>query len=566
MKRLRWQLVIVIVALVAIAILLLGQKPVAVTSPFFEPEPVSGGSYTEGLIGSFERLNPVLDFYNEADHDVDRLLYNSLVRFDDRGIPQAELAESWGISRDGTVYNFSLRPETYWHDGQPVTSADVIFTIELLRDPDLPIPEGLRTLWQDVEAEAVNELTIQFRLPEPFTPFMDYLTFGILPAHLWQGLTAEQLIAAPLNMQPVGSGPYRFERLLVEDGQIVGVALAANEAYFGGRPFIDQLVLRYYPDSVTALAAYQAGEIQGISQITAEALPGALKEPTLSFYTSRLPEQSIIFLNLDNPDLPFFQDAAIRRALLMGLNRQRMIDRVFGGQAAIADGPIFPNTWAYYEAIERVPYDPDQAIKMLKAAGYTIPASGGNVRANDQDQRLIFTLVHPDSAQHTALAEMIKADWEALGVGVILKAAPYETLISDYLEPRLYQAALVDLSLSRTPDPDPYPFWHQTQASNGQNYSMWNDRQASEYLEQARIIQDLAERTRLYRNFQVRFTNELPALPLFYPMYTYAVDAAVQGVRLGPLFDLSDRFSHVREWYLFSQQTLDVNATSTAAP
>jgi peptide/nickel transport system substrate-binding protein len=424
----------------------------------------------------------------------------------------------------------------------------------------------LRTLWQDVEADVVNELTIQFRLPDPFTPFMDYLTFGILPAHLWQGLTAEQLIANPSNMQPVGSGPYRFERLLVEDGQIAGVVLAANDAYFDGRPFIDQLVLRYYPDSVAALAAYQAGEIQGISQITAQALPGALKEPNLNFYTSRLPEQAIIFLNLDNPDLPFFQDTAVRRALLMGLNRQRMIDRVFGGQAAIADGPIFPNTWAYYENIERVPYDPDQAIKMLKAAGYTIPASGGNVRANDQDQRLIFTLVYPDSAQHTALAEMIKADWEVLGVGVILKALPYETLISDYLETRLYQAALVDLSLSRTPDPDPYPFWHQTQASNGQNYSMWNDRQASEYLEQARIIQDLAERTRLYRNFQVRFTNELPAVPLFYPMYTYGVDAAVRGVRLGPLFDLSDRFSHVREWYLFSQQTLDVNATSTAAP
>ena len=111
----------------------------------------------------------------------------------------------------------------------------------------------------------------------------------------------------------------------------------------------------------------------------------------------------------------------------------------------------------------------------------------------------------------------------------------------------------MDLSFSRTPDPDPYPFWHQTQAANGQNYAMWNDRQASEYLEQARIIVDPAERARLYRNFQVRFASELPSLPLYYPMYTYAVSNQVQGVRMGPLFDTSDRFATVTSWYLFSE-------------
>jgi peptide/nickel transport system substrate-binding protein len=129
-------------------------------------------------------------------------------------------------------------------------------------------------------------------------------------------------------------------------------------------------------------------------------------------------------------------------------------------------------------------------------------------------------------------------------------------LIADYLEPRLYEAALVDISLSRSPDPDPYPFWHQTQATGGQNYSLWNDRQSSEYLEQARIIVDPAERTRLYRNFQVRFYNEMPALPLFYPMYTFGVQADIHGIRTGPLFQPADRFDNITEWFLFSERTV----------
>ncbi len=118
---------------------------------------------------------------------------------------------------------------------------------------------------------------------------------------------------------------------------------------------------------------------------------------------------------------------------------------------------------------------------------------------------------------------------------------PYEDVVSAYLEPRAFQAALVDLNFSRTPDPDPYPFWHQAQITGGQNYSKWDDRQASEYLEQARIEVDIEERTRLYNNFQVRFASELPSLPLFYPIYNYAVDEQVQGVTMGPLYDPSDR-------------------------
>ncbi|MCB9136127.1 MAG: hypothetical protein H6636_11915 [Anaerolineales bacterium] len=554
MKKLRWQLLIVILALAAIALILLGQQPSAIPPNVqTTPQPIAGGSYTEALVGFPSRLNPLLDFYNQPDRDVDRLLYSSLIRFDEHGNPNPDLAESWGISQDGTTYSFSIRQNARWHDGEPVTSQDVVFTVELLRDENMPVPDDLRALWNDIEVEAVNPSLVQFHLPEPLSPFLDYLTFGVLPEHLLGSLSTTDIVDAPFNLQPIGSGPYLLSQFIVENDQIIGVELNAFDQYYFPRAFIDKVVFRYYPDSASALDAYKAGTVEGISQITPDVLTNALAEPGLSLYTSRLPQLTLVMFNLDNPRRPFFGESEIRHALMQALNRQRMVNELLDGQAILANGPIFPGTWAYLDADELPSYDVDAALETLKAAGYTIPAEGGNVRVKD-DVSLRFTLLHPDDPIHTQIAEMIQDSWAQLGVKVELEALPYPDLVSA-LTARNYDAALVDLNLTRSPDPDPYPFWHQAQITGGQNYAQWNDRVASEYLEQARVTLDQTERARLYRNFQVRFSRELPALPLYYPVYTYAVSSRVQGVRVGPLFDPSDRLNYLPEWYLQSAIT-----------
>ena len=563
LKKLRWQLLFIVLALVVIGALLWeGQQQTSIQQPDYvpenTPEPVTGGVYIEGVVGSLKRLNPLLAAYNPVDRDASSLLFSSLVRFDSKGLPQSDLAESWGISRDGEVYNFSMRQDAVWHDGVPVTSHDVVFTIELLRAEEFPARADLKAFWQEVSVKALDEYNLQFRLPEAFAPFLDYLSFGILPSHLLEHLTPAEIVDDEFNINPIGSGPYQFNALLTEDGNITGVALKKFPDYYGEEVYLEEFVFKYYEDAASVWDAYQADEVQGIGEITEEILPQALNDPNLNLYTGRLPELTLIFLNLDNPKVPFFQDTEIRHALLSGLNRQWMVDKVLNGQGVIADGPIFPKTWAFYDNLNHYDYEPDKAIDAIKEAGYTFPAEGGNVRTKaeegeEDDTRLEFTLIYPDDERHAALAKAIQEDWADLGVGVTLKALPFEELVSE-LDSRLYQAALIDINLSHTPDPDPYPFWHQTQTSSGQNYSMWNDRQASEYLEQARIVVDPVERTRLYRNFQVRFVDQMPALPLFYPMYTYGVSADVKGVRIGPIFEPADRLVTVSDWYLYSEQ------------
>jgi len=564
MKQLRWQILVVLVAMGIVAVLLFSQQSPSITGPIL-PQPEQGGVFTEGLVGSLGRLNPLLDWNNPADRDVDRLIFSGLVRFDERGLPQADLAEAWGVAQDGTLYNFSIRPNAVWHDGTPVTSDDVIFTIEMMKSAGSLYPQDVKDLWSKIEVTKLNDKNLKFTLPEPFVPFMDYLTFGVLPKHLLGSTPPDQMADAQFNISPVGTGPYKFDQLLVDDGQITGVVLSLSPTYYGNDPFIEQVVFRYYPTSADALDAYRQGDVFSVSQITSDVLGAALEEPNLSIHTSRMPKMSFVLFNLNNPEVQFLQNAKLRRALMFGINRPYLINTYLQGQAIIADGPILPNSWAYYDGTERFEYDPESAINLLKAEGYVIPAAGGDVRAKEGTP-LTFTMMHPDDATHTQIAQMIRDEWAAIGVRVDLQAVPYEKLYLDSLPSRAYQAAFVDLDLSRTPDPDPYPFWHQAEATGGQNYSQWDDRAASEYLEQARVTADYTLRTRLYRNFQVVFAKELPALPLFVPVYSYGVDSQVQGVQVGALYDPSDRLATFTNWYLLTRRALEQTEVPTAIP
>lgn len=563
MRKLRWQLVIIVVTGLVVGILLLAQQPAAQTT---QTAPTQGGVYTEGLVGSLVRLNPLLDLHNPVDRDIDRLVYSGLVRFDSRGVAQPDLAETWAYTPDGTVYNISLKPGIKWQDGKPLTTDDIIFTIEQMSGDSSTLPDDQKAFWKDVQVKKMSDTLIQFRLPEPFAPFMDYLTFGVLPKHLFEGKSFQEIVDSPINLQPVGSGPYRFDHALVENNQIAGVVLHAYDDYYGKKPFIEQIVFRFYPDAQSAFVAYKDGQLQGISQVTSDLIAKALAEPDLAMYTGRLPQTSLVLFNLNNTDVPFFQDVNIRKALFTGLNRQRMVDQILKGQAIIADGPILPGTWAYYNGLERVTYNQDAALNMLKAAGYTLKNQGDTVRSKD-DRKLSFELLYPDDALHTSLAEAIQADWAKLGVEAKIQPLSYETLVNERLNGRLFQAALVDLNLERSPDPDPYPFWDQAQATGGQNYTQWNNTPASEALEQARVTVKMDERSRLYHNFQVIFNKELPALPLYYPVYNYAVDRTVQGVQMGPLFSADDRFATISDWFLVARRPLETTTpTPTSKP
>ncbi|MCS7283406.1 MAG: peptide ABC transporter substrate-binding protein [Anaerolineae bacterium] len=513
--------------------------------------PAQGGAYVEGIAGFPYAINPLLVAYSEADRDVASLVFSGLTRLNSQGEVEPDLALRWEISLDGLTYVFHLRPGVRWHDGAPLTADDVLFTVRMLQDPDSPVPPDLRNLWSTVQVVKEDDLTVRFVLSEPFAPFLDYTTIGLLPAHVLENVPAAELSVHNFNLHPVGTGPFQVEAV-EQEGEIQSILLRAAPSYYGPRPYLDRVRFRFYPSDQSAFRAYRAGEVEGVAQIPLEILPQARQERGLNLYSAPIARQVLIFLNLGKKEeLPFFQQKEVRQALMYGLDRQALVDNLLQGQALVAHSPVLAGTWAYYEGIHRYEYAPALAGALLEGAGWIL-TPGSPVRMKGE-QRLAFTLLVSTDPLQIAVAQEVARQWATMGIAVSIEtAAPLE--VQQALERREYQAALVELTLPG--HPDPYPFWHQTQITGGQNYAGLDHRRISEVLETARITVDPNRQKEFYREFQELFADEVPAILLYQPVYTYGVGQKVQGVQIGPLMYPSDRLRTISSWYIATRRTI----------
>lgn len=508
--------------------------------------PDVGGVYSEGVVGKPQFINPLLMQYNQVDQDLNALIFNGLTKMDGNGQIEPDLAKSWEVSDDGLTYTFRLRTDVHWHDGRPFTADDVLFTISLMQDPDFPGVAYLGRLWQSVTAEKLDEYTIRFVLPEPFPAFAEYTRIGILPKHILGSMPARDLLNHPFNLKPIGTGPFKLDEVNTQFARLVN-----NPLYAGKKPRLAQMALRFYSSFDKALAAYKTGEIQGISTIPPEAIADVQNLETLNLYTALLSGYYIVYLNLQDPETaPFFQEVEVRQALAYGLEREAIIRQALNGQALVANGPILPWSWAYDPNQPKLDYSPDLATSLLDQAGW-IDADGDGVREKEGSP-LAFTLLTNEDPAKIAVARALSQQWQQIGVAVTVEPAGHG--LGEQLDQRDYQAALAEVLLAG--DPDPYPFWHQTQVEDGQNYPGWNNTDASVLLEEARTIQDQGHRNDFYFEFQRIFATEVPSIVLFYPTYTYGVSQEIHGVQLPNLSNPSDRFRTVTDWYTLTREVI----------
>ncbi len=299
--------------------------------------PTIGGTYVEGVAGFPHAINPLLAAYNDVDRDLCALVFSGLTRMNGRGEVEPDLALKWEISLDGLTYIFHLRSGLRWPDGAPLTADDVLFTIGLMQDPDFPGPSDLGALWRTVQVFKDDDRTVRFVLSEPFAPFLDYTTIGLLPAHLLEGIRAADLASLDFNLQPMGSGPFQVAEVETQEGDIVSILLKPNPAYYGPKPYLEGVRFRFYPSYQSAFRAFQAGEVEGVGRITLSELPQARQEADLNLYSAPLADQVLIFLNLAKKDeLPFFQEKEVRQALLYGLARAGLGDAGSRARAAVS--------------------------------------------------------------------------------------------------------------------------------------------------------------------------------------------------------------------------------------
>ena len=231
--------------------------------------PASGGTYVEAVPESPHNFNPVLST-NDADRDVTRLIFSSLLKYNERGELVPDLASSYGISKDEKTYTVKLKDGVTWHDGEPFSSEDVIFTINAVQNSEYASP--LRSSWQGVKAEAVSGNTVVITLKTPYAAFTPNLALlGILPKHIWKTVAPLNFPLAEFNLKPIGTGPYKFSKLQKDSlGRIISVNLSANENYFAGTPNIKNIILKFYLSEEEAVSAFNRKEVDGILLQTAQ--------------------------------------------------------------------------------------------------------------------------------------------------------------------------------------------------------------------------------------------------------------------------------------------------------
>lgn len=545
MAHIRWQALIAVLGIVFLGTLL---AYLAYSFSTIE-KPDYGGTYIEGIAGQPNVINPLFDQYNSADRDLAALVFNGLTRVDETGAIRPDLARKWEISPDGLIYTFTLRSDVQWSDGAPVSAADVLYTIQTIQASDYPGLSYISDLWRTVAITQITPSAVRFQLSEPFAPFLDYTTIGLLPEHILKDVSASDLPEAPFNRHPIGTGPFLLDELTVDHA-----TLSPNPRFTGPRPYLGNLDLKFYPSAESLFAAYGRGEIEGISEISAENIVQARATKSLTLYSARLSGYTLVFLNLDKPQ---FQQKEVRQALAYATDRQAIIDDVLHGQGLPGTGPIVSNSWAYDPAIKQYAYDPAKARALLDAAGW-VDTNGDGARQKGPDALSFTLLTNAEDPTRAQIAQELANAWGAIGAKVQVKAVSSASLVRDALRPREFDAVLFGFQLPA--DPDPYALWNSTQMPSasdaGQNYSGWKNRDADEILETARRIDDQARRTELYRQFQAMFMDEMPALILYYPVYTYAIDSRIHGVQLGPLIDPSERFNSIAQWYLKTKRVI----------
>lgn len=326
--------------------------------------PALSGDYSEGMIGSPRFINPIYAQANDIDRDLVELIFSGLMKYEN-GELVPELAESYEILEDGSVYEFTLRNDVFWHDGEPLTIDDVIFTIKTIQDPEIKSPQ--RVSWLGVDISQVGENKIRFTLQNPSSIFLEYCTVKIIPKHIWKSVSPENFSLNNYNLKPIGSGPYRIESLREDDKEIIkSIHLTYNKKYFEEGPNIKNVSFYFFKSQEDLLKSYFTGEIKGFALSSLDDLPSF--DLGLKIYSFSFPRYFALFLNQEKSKT--LAEKSVREALAQGINKEEIVQEILSGYGSTVDSPIMPDIYNAKNPENVIEFNPESAIQTLEEAGF----------------------------------------------------------------------------------------------------------------------------------------------------------------------------------------------------
>jgi len=500
--------------------------------------PANGGSLNEGIVGRPLKLNP-LTAVSDADRDLVSLLYAGIVRPDGKGGYVPELAQSLDISNDGLSYTVHLKPNLKFHDSEPLTADDVIFTVETTKNAAIASP--LRANWEGVEVEKVDDATVIFHLKKAYAPFIASLSLGILPKHIWGTLSPQQFTVSQRNLaSPVGAGPYKFSSLKQENTALISsITLTAFRNYALGRPHLDTIVLSFFDTESDLASALKSGAVTSgiVGKTGAEQIGTSV--------TTRHIATSLVYALFFNTDrAPVLADVKVREALDLAIDRDAIIAVTPAGSASRITGPL-------PIAVAKVNRDLDRARTLLTSAGWTYhdDSKTWTKKVKSTTETLTFNIATSNNEELVRVANAISTSLKDLGVHVTLSFFERADLEQARLRPRDFESLLFGQVLG-IPE-DPYAFWHSSQrADPGLNVAKYTNSKADALAEKLRTPLSPESFTSTSESFNAMVAADHPALFLYSPVHIYVLPKNVEGAVLEHAGIRADRFANIRDWYI----------------
>jgi peptide/nickel transport system substrate-binding protein len=493
-------------------------------------EPPDSGAAPDRVRVYLSKAPASLSLLGKADTNTEIVAFqitDSLVQYDAELELAPRVAESWRFSDDRLTLTFRLRDGIRWHDGEALTADDVVFTVDKVREPAVENRVWAPMFRDLVELSAPDARTVVARYEVAAPEALEAWRVPLLPRHL-AGRDAD-LVTGEFSRHPVGCGPFRFVRYET-DREIV---LEANDDYWDGRPAIDQLVFRIFPDQRTAYQALFTGELD-FMHMSADLWQEARDSPRAEHLRSGIYHAlSVWHIGWNARGNPFFGDPRVRRAMVHALDRDRFNESVLYGLARPGVTPFHPDTpWADPD-LEPLRYDPDEARRLLDAAGW-IDTDGDGVR--DRDGRPFeFTLMIPASTQKVVdhLAAWQQESWSDIGVRAEIEKLEWQAFRQRRAEGR-FDAA--EASFQYTPNPDQfYDLYHSAARDAGFNFFGLEDPEIDRLLEQGRRSFDPAIKRETYFELQRRLRELEPLTCLFHFATPVLYDRRLEEVRFNAL-------------------------------
>ncbi len=526
--------------LITICLLACSTEPESGNSPSLEEKsPAYGDILVRGDIGDASNLIPLLAS-DTASHNISGMVYNGLVKYDKDMNIVGDLAESWDISQNGLIITFHLRKGVKWHDGQPFTAADVLYTYQVTVDPKTPTAYAGDFL-KVKKAEVLDDYTFRVTYDKPFAPALISWGSSILPRHLLEG---KDITKSSLSRHPIGTGPYKFKEWV--SGQ--KIVLVSNPEYFEGQPYIDGRITRIIPDTATMFLELRAQNLcmMGLTplQYTRQTDNNLFKN---NFNKHKYLSFAYTYLgyNLKNP---LFADQKIRQAISYAINKDEIISGVLLNLGKPANGPYKPGTWAYNDKVKIYNYNPQKARELLREAGWTKINNEG-VLEKDGKPFVFEIVVNQGNETRQKCAEIIQRHLKEIGIIVKIRVLEWSSFVTDFINKRRFDAVILGWTIPL--DPDAYDVWHSSKTAPAElNFISYKNSEVDEMLEKGRSTFDQKERKKYYDRFQEILAEDQPYTFLYVPEALVIINKRFKGIEPAPI-GLEHNFI---KWYVPKDQ------------